>query len=115
MTEYEIFKNEERKPVIFVQTDGTITGINDAFVKTYRWPHDELVGQPLIKIIPSGLQGGHNMGFSRFVLTGKSNLLGTPVDLEIQLGNGEKMLAQHLIVSLDNKGSQILAAIITPR
>ncbi len=115
MATYEEFMNEEEEPVIFVHTDGTIININIPFAQTYHWSPDDLIGQPLIKIIPSGFQGAHNMGFSRFVLTGKSNLLGTPIDLEIELGNGKSVLAQHLIVSLENDGKQILAAKITPR
>ncbi len=115
MTLYEQLRNEEHDPVVFVNKDGVITHINTSFSKTYHWPSTELVGLPLVSIIPDNLQDAHNMGFSKFLLNGKPTLLGTPLDLEIRMGNGESVLAQHLIVSLENNGEQMLAAKITLR
>jgi PAS domain S-box-containing protein len=115
MTLYEQFKNEEHDPVVFVNKDGIITHINKSFTDTYHWPVAELVGRPLVSIIPNSLQDAHNMGFSKFLISGKPTLLGTPLDLEIRMGNGENILAQHLIVSMENNGEQMLAAKITVR
>lgn len=115
MANYDDFYNENDVPVIFVNAEGIIVKMNPIFAETYQWTVEQLVGQPLVNIIPTGLQDAHNMGFSRFLLSGISNLLDTPIDLEIMMGNGETMLAEHYIVSFSDDGKQVLAAKIVPR
>jgi len=115
MSLYEEFINEQEVPVIIANNNGIISAVNKQFEKTFLWPADRLKGLPLNTIIPEDLRDSHNMGFSRYVISGQATLLNTPLELKILLGNGEIMLAEHLIVSLEKDGETLFAAKITPR
>ena len=115
MSLYDEFINEEKVPVIFADLKGIITAINQQFEDTFLWKADRLKGMPISTIIPKGLHDSHNMGFSRFAVSGQGTLLNTPLDLEIKLGNGEVILAEHLIVFLEKDGEKLFAAKITRR
>ena len=115
MSLYEEFLKEENAPVIFADFSGMITAVNQKFEETFLWPAVKLKGKPLNTIIPTDLHDSHNMGFSRYLLSGQDTLLNTPLALQIQLGNGEIILAEHLIVALEKDGEKHFAAKITPR
>lgn len=115
MSLYDEYVNEEAVPVIFADAKGVITAINQRFAETFHWSADQLVGKPISTIIPAELHDAHNMGFSRYALSHQATLMNTPLDLRIQLGTGEIMLAEHLIVSMHVNGEELFAAKITPR
>lgn len=115
MDRYEEYMQEKNDPVIFIDEKGLVTYINDAFTATFLWSHEELVGSPMVRIIPTALRDAHNMGFSRYKMSKVPTLLDSPLDLEIEKLDGEVVLAQHFIVSLDHAGKQLFAAKITLR
>ena len=115
MSLYDEFINEEEDPMVFANAQGEITSINGRFEEVFLWSADRLIGESLNTIIPESLHNSHNMGFSRYVLSGQATLLNTPLELQIQLGNGEIILAEHLIVALEKDGEKLFAAKITPR
>ena len=115
MSLYEEFINEEEVPVIIANSNGIISAVNKQFEKTFLWTADRLKGLPLNTIIPKDLRDAHNMGFSRYAISGQATLLNTPLELKILLGNGEIMLAEHLIVDLEKDGERLFAAKITLR
>lgn len=115
MSLYDEYMSEEETPVIFMDQDGVVIHINAAFSNTFLWSEDELVGQPVVSIIPPSLQDAHNMGFTRYKLNKKPTLLDTPLDLQIQMGDSSVIMAKHYIVALDHEGRQLFAAKITPR
>lgn len=107
------FLQEESIPVVFMDQDGVVTRINSVFTATYLWTEEELVGQPLVKIIPPSLQDAHNMGFTRYKINKQPTLLGTPLDLQIQKADGEVLTAKHYIVALEGCGTHHFAAKIS--
>jgi len=115
MTRYETYAKEESVPVIFADYNGIITAINRKFEEDFLWSAEELVGKSLNEIIPVELHDSHNMGFSRYVLSGQSSMLGTPLDLKITRGDGEVVLAEHYIVDMKGDGKELVAARIIPR
>lgn len=115
MSKYDEYRNEEEIPVIIADKDGVILFINEMFADTYLWKPDELIGQPLMAIIPANLQDAHNMGFSRYQVSGTPTLLDTLLDLEILMGNGKQVLAQHFISAIDKAGEVFFAAKISLR
>ena len=115
MSLYEEFKNETEVPVIFANYDGIITSVNRPFEESYLWPAEKLVGKPLNTIIPKTLHDSHNMGFSKYMISGQPTLLNTPLELQILLGNGEIINAEHFIIDLKDHGQELVAAKITTR
>ena len=115
MSLYDDYMNETEVPVIFADYSGTITAINQRFEESYLWPAEEIVGKPLNTIIPEDLRDAHNMGFSKYMISGQPTLLNTPLELYIQLGNGEIILAEHFIVDLKDHGKELVAAKIIPK
>lgn len=113
MNEWEKFISDETVPVVVADDRGLITHVNNIFEQTYSWSVADLLGQPISSIIPHNLKDAHNMGFSRFRLSGVSTLLNTPLDLEILTGNGEVELAHHYIVSHEEDGAIVFGAQIT--
>lgn len=115
MSLYKDFIADDTVPLIFANSEGVITNVNRSFEETFRWPSKLIVGEPLSAIIPKDLRDAHNMGFSRYVFTGLSTILNTPLNLEIQCGDGEIISAEHHITAVKKDGEKILAAKIIIR
>ena len=115
MSLYEDYMNETEVPVIFADYSGIVTSVNQRFEESYLWPAEKIVGKPLSTIIPENLRDSHNMGFSKYMVSGQPTLLSTPLELKIQLGNGEIISAEHFIVDLKDHGKEIVAAKIIPK
>lgn len=106
---------DEKVPVIVANKVGIILRVNKKFEETFDWQNSALAGQPISIIIPDNLKDAHNMGFSRFKMSGDSTLLETPLDLEIVKGSGEVVIAEHFIVSTKERGEKVFVASISLR
>ena len=115
MSLYDDFIADDTAPLIFANSEGAITNVNRSFEETFRWPAKLIVGEPLSAIIPKDLRDAHNMGFSRYIFTGLSTVLDTPLNLKIQCGDGEIIIAEHHIIAGEKDGEKILAARIIIR
>ena len=114
MLTIEALKAETDIPVIIVDHDGIIVHINQIFEKTWGWQKEKLVGQTLATIIPGNLKDAHNMGFSRFLLTGKPTILNQGLELAIVLADGKEAVAEHFIVAQKINGNWVFGATIKP-
>jgi PAS domain S-box-containing protein len=101
-------------PVIIVDHEGTILHINQVFEEAWGWKKETLVGQTLTTIIPGNLKDAHNMGFSRFLLTGKPTILNQGLELAIIMANGEEATAEHHIIAEKTDGNWVFGAMIKP-
>ncbi|WP_019936371.1 diguanylate cyclase domain-containing protein [Bordetella sp. FB-8] len=76
----------------FVEIDsrGRIQGWNRAAEKMFGWSKNEVLDQDLAEIIiPSEARTKHHAGFSRFVSTGKSEMMGKRIEMTAQKKSGE--------------------------
>lgn len=106
---------QENVPAITANEEGIITRINKAFEKVYGWKKKNLIGKPLVTIIPKDYHTAHDIGFSRFLKTEKPTLLGTPLALPVLLSNGGVVSAEHLIYAEKINDEWFFAALIEPR
>ena len=106
---------EVEKPVLGMDDVGCINYINEAFEKTYGWAANDIVGRPVSRIIPKEMREAHAVGFSRFLSTGSSSILGKSLPLPIECKDGKVLQAAHFIVGEKNNGRWIFAARITPQ
>ncbi len=85
--------------VIIANKEGIITYINEKFVEVFGFNRDEAIGENIVIIIPEELHDAHNMGFSRFVSTGKGSLLNEPLSLKARNKAGDEFDAEHFIIA----------------
>ncbi|KTD23587.1 PAS domain S-box protein [Legionella lansingensis] len=106
--------SQEDIPAIMADEEGIITQINDAFHKAYGWKRPQILGKPLITIIPKELHTAHDIGFSRFLNTERPTLLGKPLVLSVVLANGGNLASEHVIYAEKKHGKWTFAATIQP-
>jgi PAS domain S-box-containing protein len=114
MLTIDALKAETAAPVIVVDHEGTIMHINQMFEKTWGWQKEKLVGQTLTAIIPDNLKDAHNLGFSRFLLTGKPTILNQGIELAIVQADGQEVVAEHFIVAEKINDNWVFGATIKP-
>ncbi len=114
MMTIDALKAETAIPVIIVDHEGTIVHINQMFEKIWGWQRDALIGQTLTTIIPGNLTDAHNMGFSRFSLTGKPTILNQAIELFIRKADGKEAAAEHFIIAEKISGNWVFGATIKP-
>lgn len=98
--------------MVAINQEGIFTFINDAFVQAYGWTADDLLGQLVVVIMPKYMRDGHNVGFSRFLTTESSTILGKTLPLQILHKDGREVLADHYIVGDKKDDRWRFAAII---
>ncbi len=101
------------KPVVAIDGDGIITLVNKAFEEVYGWQSEELVGGVITAIIPPYMRDAHNFGFSRFLTTEESRILGKTFQLPVYCKDGSVLTAEHYIVGEKLDGKWRFAATIT--
>ena len=98
-------KRETDLPVVIADHEGFITYVNEAFQLVFGWNSEEILGKTLTTIIPRSLHDAHNLGFSRFLLTGTPTLLDQPLNLKAVTKDGKEFEAEHYIIA-DHQGDQ---------
>lgn len=100
-------------PVVAIDQESNFTYVNKAFETEYGWSSEYLVGKPVTVIMPAHMQGAHTVGFSRYLATEKSDLLGTLLPLLVTYKDGRCEIANHYILSTkQSDGRWLFAAII---
>lgn len=102
----------EDVPVVAIDQESLFTFINKSFTDEYGWSEEDLLGSSVTMIMPSHMHSGHNVGFSRFLTTESSQLLGKRLPLEISYKDGTVKTADHYILGDKKDGFWRFAAII---
>ncbi len=102
----------EDVPVVQINQEGIFIFINKAFTKEYGWTKDDLLGQSVTMIMPGHMKSAHNVGFSRFLTTETSNLLGKPLHLLMRYKDGRELISNHIIVGSKKDDVWTFSAII---
>lgn len=102
----------ENVPVVAIDQESIFTFVNQAFEEEYGWTEDELIGKPVTIIMPDHMRSGHNVGFSRFLTTETSVLLGKPLPLKVLYKDGTVKLSNHFILGEKTDGRWRFGAII---
>ncbi len=97
MNKIDELKKVKDAPVVISDRSGLVVYANCCFFDIYQWTGD-LIGSSLNRIIPSAFHDAHNMGFSRFLVTGKSRIADHVVEAAVVMGDGRRRWSKHLIV-----------------
>ncbi len=99
-------------PVVIINQESIFTFINETFTMEYGWTENDLLGKSVIEIMPAHMRSGHNVGFSRFLTTESSKLLGRTLPLKVLYKDGTEHLADHYIIGEKIDGRWQFGAII---
>ncbi len=99
-------------PVVAIDQESIFTYINPIFTREYGWTSEDLLGKPVTEIMPAHMRSGHTVGFSRFLTTETSTLLGKPLPLKVRYKDGREELSVHFILADKKADRWVFAAII---
>lgn len=99
--------------VVMADDQNRITYLNTAGEALLGWTADELVGQRLTAIIPERLHHAHVAGYTRYLLTGRSRLLNTPVRVPARHRDGGEIDVELALSAFPTRtGRQAFAAVL---
>jgi PAS domain S-box-containing protein len=101
-------------PILIADHQGMIVRVNECFTSTFGWAPEELKGKTLTVLIPKNMHDAHNLGFSRFLTTGKPKLLNQPLELKAVAKDGRELDVELVIVAEQQENQWVFAATIRP-
>jgi PAS domain S-box-containing protein len=101
-------------PVIIADHHGVILHVNERFTEAFGWQPADILGKPLTIIIPRTLHDAHQLGFSRFLASGRPTLLNQPLRLHTVAKDGRILETEHVIIAEQQQGQWVFAATIRP-
>lgn len=106
-------KSENQIPVIITDEQGFIIYINQEFQRAFFWD-ENLIGKTILDVIPLNFHDAHNLGFSRFTMTEKSNILNHPIKAKVIRQDGQAVWSEHKIVAENKDGKWYFGATLRP-
>jgi len=102
------------RPFVLADSLGNVVRVNEAFRQTYGWLDEQIVGEPIGKILPESFRMAHQFGFSRFQATEVSSILAHPLRLNTLCADGCSVVSEHFIVAEKQSEGWIFGATLTP-
>ena len=98
--------------IITSDSDGNITAWNRAAVDIFGYSHDEIMGKPVITIMPQRSHVAHRKGMRRVTTTGESHILGSAVEILGLRKDGTEIPIELSLAKWTTKDGQFFTAII---
>ncbi len=114
MPAIEELKNRNDVPVVVANHEGFIVQINSAFTTVLGWEEDDVIGEPLTKVLPGSFRDSHNLAFSRFQSTERASVLNHPLQLKTLTKQSGEIITEHFIIAEKINGQWFFAATLTP-
>jgi PAS domain S-box-containing protein len=102
------------RPFVLADSLGTVVRVNDDFRQIYGWLDQEIVGEPIGKILPEPFRMAHQSGLSRFQTTEQSTILAHSLRLNRLCADGRILVSEHFIVAEKRAEGWIFAATLAP-
>jgi PAS domain S-box-containing protein len=103
-------------PIIIAGDDNIIIGAGRSIADLLGWNPEDLVGRRIVTVIPPRLRMRHVTGFTNFLLSGESHIIGTPVPVEALHRDGHEVPVElHLRVEQSREGRPLFVATLRPR
>jgi PAS domain S-box-containing protein len=101
--------------VVAADEANRIVAVSRPLADALGWDVDDLVGRRVVALIPHALREAHVAGFSRHLTTGRTNLLGVPLQLPVLHRDGHEIACEFLIEHAPGTGTRaVYLAWITP-
>lgn len=92
-----------------------IVGASAAAAALLGWRPEELGGRRLATVIPPRLRHAHIAGFARHLVTGRTHLIGRPVDVAAWHRDGYEVPVAMLLERRSTDSGPVFLATLTPR
>lgn len=97
ITDYGILLDTLSDAVVVADTSNRIAYVNSGIRCLLGWEPDELVGRPLITLMPPQYRGRHVAAFSRYIETGRPRLFNRPLRLTAQHRDGHEVVVELIL------------------
>ena len=87
---YRVLAETASDAIIRIDEASTIRFVNTAAERIFGYAMQEMVGQPLMMLMPEEMRPQHYAGFSRYMQTGKRKLNWESIEVPAQRKNGEQ-------------------------
>lgn len=114
MQSIEELKQNSDVPVVVADYEGFISYINPIFTTVLGWQAEDVIGQPLTKVLPSSFRDSHNLAFSRFQSTEQATVLNHPLQLKTLTKDKGEIVTEHFIIAEKLNGRWFFAAALRP-
>lgn len=102
-------------PAVAADDDNTILAVNDAAASLLGWDPEELVGERITVLIPPAWRERHVAGFTNFLLSGESSIIGQPTLVPALHHDGSTVeVFLKIDVEQTRSGRTIFVAELTP-
>ncbi|MBF0357093.1 MAG: diguanylate cyclase [Magnetococcales bacterium] len=98
--------------IISIDENGVISLWNSGATKTFGYKPEEIIGQPLLKIIPKRFQQQHISGIGRVNSTGKSRVIGSVMEMDGLHKDGHEIPLEISLATWFQDGNRYYAAVM---
>jgi PAS domain S-box-containing protein len=98
--------------IVTMGADGLIRSFNHAAEQIFGYSADEIVGQPLVRLIPERFRRRHLAGLLRFLATGESRLLGRPTEVVGRRRDGSEVALELTLSAIPEAAGTLFAGIL---
>ncbi len=98
--------------IITIDKDGNVIFWNPAAEKMFGFSQEEMLGKPLLPIVPKTLHDKHLKAIKKVFDTGKLNLAGTPVELAGTGKDGKEFPLEISMTLWESAGKMFVTGII---
>ncbi|HSI73612.1 MAG TPA: PAS domain S-box protein [Fimbriimonas sp.] len=98
--------------VVTIDKESNLTGWSRSAEQIFGWTRDEVLGKPMQNLImPERFRQRHLQGLASYVVTGRSTILGTVLQLPVVRRDGEEFQAQIRIERVPGRKIEFVAYI----
>ena len=98
--------------IISANSDGNITYFNPTAERMFGYTAEAIKNQPLSRLMPDRFHAAHQQGFQRFIATGRSQLMGTSVELIGKKADGSEFPVELSLSSWKIGGTIFVTGIL---
>jgi PAS domain S-box-containing protein len=99
--------------VVTMDHHGNIVEVNEAAVRTFGYSAAEMVGRELASVmVPPRLRDAHRRGLERYVLTGESDIVNHPLEIEAMRKDGSEFPVELAVTRPELPGPPLFCGYI---
>jgi PAS domain S-box-containing protein len=97
--------------IVSIDEGGKIIEFNPAAERTFGWPRDAVIGQPMTDIlVPPAMRAAHAKGFARYLQSGIAHVLDRRIELTALRRDGVEIPVEIAITAKRISGRQVFTA-----
>lgn len=110
--QFQVVMDTAHDAIISSDESGLIVYVNKAAERMFGYPADKILGRPLTHLMPERYRTRHLLGVQRFILTGKSDLIGKINEFSGRRKDGTEFPLEFSVASWRKSGRIFFTSII---